>query len=192
MSPDTQQVRCLANRQNQPKHGPLGNYQLPLAKGHVSVPASERDSSQGGSSIPCKIQGLNYTPSSSLKNSRIADINHCMTSTLPTTQRQTLITPTATSGTSSHNTPAPSGTIQTDSTRRIVSSPASGIASTPTALSGLENLATPIPNPEARTMITNPLQTPATEMNQRQRKWQLHPQSVSTPGSMVYSSCGIH
>ena len=69
-------------------------------------------------------------------------------------------------GTSSRSTPAPGETLQTDSMRRIVSSPASGIASTPTSLSGLENLPTPIPNPEARAIITNPLQTRATEKNQ--------------------------
>jgi hypothetical protein len=68
-------------------------------------------------------------------------------------------------GTSSHNTLASSGTIQTDSTRRVVSSPASGIARTPTPLSSLEILPSPIPNPEACAIITNPLQMRVTERN---------------------------
>jgi hypothetical protein len=115
-----------------------------------------------------------------------------VTSTPSATQRRSIITPTATPGTSSRNTPAPSGITQTDSTRRVVSSPASGIASTPTPLSGLENLPTPIPNPEARAIITNSLGTRAIERNQRQRQWQLQPQVVSTPRSVVSGSRSIH
>jgi len=141
--------------------------QLPPAKRRVSVPAGERDSSQGGSSVPSTIQGQNSTPSSLLNNSRIADITQHVTSTLSATQRRSIITPTATPGTYSCNTPVHSGTIQTDSMRRVISSPASGIASTPTPLSGLEKLPTPIPNPDARTIITNPLRMRATEKNQR-------------------------
>jgi hypothetical protein len=80
-----------------------------------------------------------------------------VTSTPSATQRRSIITPTATPGTSSRNTPAPSGITQTDSTRRVVSSPASGIASTPTPLSSLEILPTSILNPEARAIISNPL-----------------------------------
>ena len=107
-------------------------------------------------------------------------------------------------GTSSRNTLTPIGITQTDSMRQIVSSPASGIASTPTALSGLENLPTPtplsglenlpttIPNPEAHAIITNPLRTRATERNQRQRQWQLQLQAISTPRSVVSGSRGIH
>jgi hypothetical protein len=162
-TPVVQNVRSLANRQNQQKRGSSGNSQLPPAKRRVSVPAGERDSSQGGSFVPSTIQGQNSTPSSSLNNSGIADITQCVASTLCANQRRLIITPTATPGTSSRNTPAPSGTIQTDSTCRVVSSPASGMASTPThtptPLSGLENLPTPIPNPEARAIITNPLRT---------------------------------
>ena len=191
-TPVVRNVRSLANRQNQQKRGPSGNSQLPPAKRRVSVPAGERDSSQGGSSVRSTIQGQNSTPSSSLNNSRVADITERVTSTLSATQRRSIITPTATPGTSSRNTPAPSGTIQTDSTRRVVSSPASGIASTPTPLSGLENLPTPIPNPEARAIITNPLRTRATVQNQGQRQWQLQPQAVSTPRSMVSGSRSIH
>jgi len=130
-------VRSLANRQNQQKRGPSGNSQLPPAKRRVSVPAGKMDSSQGGSSVASTIQGQNSTLSSSLNNSRVADI------TTSATQRRSIITPTATPGTSSRNTPAPSRTSQTDSTRRVVSSPASGIASTPTPLSALGNLPTP-------------------------------------------------
>jgi hypothetical protein len=191
-TPVVRNVRSLANRQNQQKRGPSGNSQLPPPKRRVSVPAGERDSSQGGSSVRSTIQRQNSTPSSSLNNSRVADITQRVTSTPSATQRRSIITPTATPGTSSRNTPAPSGTIQTDSTRRVVSSPASGIASTPTPLSGLENLPTPIPNPEARAIITNPLRTRATEKNQRQRQWQLQPQAVSTPRSMVSGSRSIH
>jgi hypothetical protein len=183
--PDTtlvvRNVRSLANRQNQQKRGPSGNAQLPAPKRRVSVPAGEMDSSQGGSSVRSTIQGQNSTPSSSLNNSRVADITQCMTYTPSATQRLSIITPTATPGTSSRNTPAPSGTLQTDSTRRVVSSPASGIASTPTPLSGLKNLPTPIPNPEACAIITNLLRTRAAGKNQRQRQWQLQPQAVSTP-----------
>jgi len=185
-------VQSLANRQNQQKCEPSGNSQLPPAKRRVSVLAGERDSSQGGSSVPSTIQGQNSTPSSLLNNSRVADIAQRVTSTPSATQRRSIITPTATPGTSSRNTPALSGTIQTDSTRCVVSSPASVIASTPTPLSSLENLSTPIPNPEARAIITNPLRTRATEKNQRQRQWQLQPQALSTPQSMVSGSCSIH
>jgi hypothetical protein len=41
--------------------------------------------------------------------------------------------------------------------RRIVSSHTSGIVIIPTSLSGLKSLFTPITNPEAHTIITNPL-----------------------------------
>ena len=156
-SPVIRNVQCLPNRQIPQKRGPSGNSQLLTAKRRVSEPAGVRDSSQGGSSVPSKIEGQTSTPSSSLNNCRVADITQHLTSAPSATQRRLIITPTAMPGTSSRNTPAPSGMIQTDSTRRVVSSPASGIASTPTSLSGLENLPTPIPNPEARMIITNPL-----------------------------------
>jgi len=191
-TPVVRNVRSLANRQNQQKRGPSGNSQLPPAKWRDSVPAGARDPSQGGSSVPSTIQGQNSTPSSSLNNSHIADITQRVTSTRSATQWQSIITPTAMPGTSSHNIPAPSGPIQTNWTRRVLSSPASGIASTPTPLSGLEILPTPIPNPEARAIITNPLWTRATEKNQRQRQWQLQPQAVSTPRSMFSGSRSIH
>jgi len=179
--PVVRNVGSLANRQNQQKCCPSGNSQLPPAKSRVSIPPGERDSSQGGSFVSSTIQGQNSTRSSSLNNSRVADITQQVTSTLSAKQRQSIITPTATPGTSSRNTPASSGTIQTDSTHRVVSSPASGIASTPTPLSGLENRPTPIPYPEARAFITNPPRPRATENTQRQRQWQLQPQAVSTP-----------
>jgi len=66
-------------------------------------------------------------------------------------------------GTSSYSTLKAGGTLQTVSTRRVVSSRASGIANTPTPLSSLKNRPTPIPNPEARTIITNPLRMAATD-----------------------------
>jgi hypothetical protein len=102
------------------------------------------------------------------------------------------MTPTATPGESSRNTPAPSGIIQTDSMCRIVFNPASGIAGTPTPLSSLENVPTPILNPDAYVIITNPVRTRATETNQRQRQWQLQTQMVSTPRSVVYSLRSVH
>jgi len=185
-SPVVRNVQSLAYRQNHQKRGPSGNSQRPPAKRRVSVPAGERDSSQGGSSVASTIQGQNSTPSSLLNNSRVADI------TPSATQCWSIITPTATPGTRSRNTPAPSGTSQTDSTRCVVSSPTSSIARTPTPLNGLENLPTPIPDPEARTIITNPLQSQATEMNERQTQWQLQTQAVSTPRSMVSGSRCIH
>jgi len=69
-----------------------------------------------------------------------------------------------------------------------LSSPTSSIVISPTSLWGLQNLPTPIPNPTARAVITNPLRILATEKNQRQRQWQLEPQAVSTPRSMVSGS----
>ena len=194
--PDTttlvRNVRSLANLQNQQKRGPSGNSQLPPTKCCVSVLVGERDTSQGGSSVPSTIYDQNSTPLSSLNNSRVADITQCVASTPSATLRRSINTPTATPGTSSRSTPVPRGTFQTDSTCRVVSSPASSIASTPTPLSGLENLPTPILNPEARAIITNPLRTRATERNQRQRQWQLQLQGVSTPRSMVSGSSSIY
>jgi hypothetical protein len=180
-TPVVRNVRSLANRQNPHQRGPSGNSQLPPAKGHVSVPAGERDTSQGRSFVSSTIQGQNSTPSSSLNNSCVAEIAQRVTSTPSASQLLSIITPTATPGTSSRNTPAPSGTIQTDSTRHVASSPASSIASTPTPLSRLVNLPSPIPNPDALAIIPNPLPMGATDKNQRQRQWQLQPQAVSTP-----------
>jgi hypothetical protein len=174
-------VQRHANHQNQRNRGPVGISQLPPTKRCVSVPAGKRDSSQGRSSIASPIQGQNTTPSSSLNNCRIADIPECVASTPSATQRRAIITPNATLGTCSHNTPGPNRYILTDSTRRVVSCPLAGIASTPTPPSCLENLPTPISNPEAHAIIANPLQTQATEWNQRQRQWQLQTQAVSTP-----------
>jgi hypothetical protein len=114
-----------------------------------------------------------------------------VTSIPSATQQWSIITPPAPAGTSSRNTTAPGGPTLTDSTCHVVCSPESGIASTPTPLSGLDNLPTPIPNPEARTIITNPLRTQATEQNQRRRQWQLQPQLVTTHRSMVSGSCSI-
>jgi len=191
-SPVVRHVRSCSNSQNQRKRGPSGNSQLPGAKRRVSVPPGERDSSPGESSVASTIHGQNSTPSSSMNNPRVADITQHVTSTPSGTHRRSIITPTTTPGTSSINTPAPSGITQTDSTRHIVSSPASCIASTPTLLSGLENLPTPILNLEASAICTNPLRTRATERNQSQRQWQLQPQAVSTPRSVVSRSRSIH
>ena len=183
-----QHVRSLANRQNQQKSGPLADSQFRPAKRRVSVPAGERDSTQGGSSVASTIQGQDSIPSSSLNNSRVADITQPVTSTPSSTQRQSINTPTATPVTSSRSTPAPGGT----STRHVISNPAFGIDITPTPPCGLKNLPNPIPNPEARAVITNQLRTQVTEMNQRLRQWQLQPQAVSTPRSTVSGSRSIH
>lgn len=115
-----------------------------------------------------------------------------MTSTPSATLLQSTNTPTATHGTSSYRTAAPGGTSQSDSLCRVVSSPASVIASTSTPLRILENLPTLIPHPEALTIITNPLQIRGTERYLRQREWQLQLQAVSTPHLVVSGSCSIH
>ena len=190
-TPVIRNVRSLANHQNQQKHGHLRNSQHPPAKRCVSILGGERDSSQGGSSIASTIHGQNSTSSSSLNNSRIADITLRVTSTPSATQPRSINTPTATPGTSFRSTPAPGWTSQKDSTHHVVSSPTSGIALTRTALNGLENLPTHIPNPEARVIITNPLRMWATEKNQGYRQWQLRLQAVSTPRSVVSSSRSI-
>jgi hypothetical protein len=186
MTPVIRKFRSHANHQNQQAGGPSGNSQIPPAKSRVSVPAGERDISQGGSSVPSSIQGQNSTPLSSHNNSRVADITQRMASSPSTKQRWSINTPTATPVTSSRRTPAPGGTLQTDSRRRVVSSPAFGIASTPTPLCGLENLPTPIPNPEARAIITNSLRTRATEWNQRQRQSQLQPRSMGSGSRSIH------
>jgi hypothetical protein len=136
--PVVRNVQTFSNRQNPQKRWPSGNSQLPPAERRVSVPPGERDSSQGESSIASTIHGQNSTPASSLNNSGVADITQPVTATPSATQRRSIITPTATPGSCSHNTPRPSGITKTDSTSRVVSSPASGISSTPTPLSGLE------------------------------------------------------
>jgi len=184
-------VRSRANSLNPQKHAASGNSPIPPAKRHISVPAGERDSSAGGSSVGSTIQGPNSAPSTLLNNSSIAEITQCLTATLSATQQRSINTPTATAGTCSHNTPAPRGTSETVWKRDIVSSPASSIASTPTPLRGLENLPSAIANPEARTIITNPLRTRATDRDQRQRHGQLQPQAVCTPESVVYGSLSI-
>jgi len=188
MTPLVQNVWSLANRQNRQKCGRSGNSQLPPAQRHVSILAGKRDSFQGGSSVASTIHGQNSIPSSSLNNSRVADITRHMTFTPSATQQRSMNTPTAKPVTSSRSTPAPGGT----SMRRVVSSPTFGIAITPTPLSGLENLPAPIPGPEAHAIITNPLRTRATENNQRQRQWQLQMPAVSTPRSVVSGSRSIH
>jgi hypothetical protein len=153
MSPVVHNVQSLADRWNQQKCRPSGNSKLPPAKRRSSVPAGKRDSFHGQSSIAPTIEGQNSIPSSSLNNSRVADITQRVTSTRSATQRQSINTPNATLVTSRRSTPAHGGT----STCRVVSSPTFSIAITPTPLSGLENLPTPIHNPEARAIITNPL-----------------------------------
>jgi len=177
-------VRSLANCQHQQKCGPSGNSQLCPAKWCIAIPAAGSDSSQGGSSVASTIQSQNATTSSSLNYSRIADIIQCMPSTPSTTQWQSINTPTVMPGRGIQSPAAHGRTSWTDSTRHVVSSPASGTASTPTPLSGLETLPIPIPDPEGRAIITNPVRTRATEGIQIQRQWQFRPQLMSTPQSM--------
>jgi hypothetical protein len=114
-----------------------------------------------------------------------------MTSTPSATLRQVIKSPTATAGTSCSCTPTPEGALQTDSTRHIVSSPTSDMASTSASLSGLENKPTPIPKREARAIITHPVRTRATEKKHIQRHWHLLLQAVSTPRSMIAGSPSI-
>jgi len=163
-------IRIVQNQQNR---RPSGNSQLPPPKTRSSALAGERDSSQPGSSVASTFPGQNSTPSSLLNTSGVEDITQCVTSTPSATQQRSMITPTATLGTSGRSTPTPGGASQTDSTCRVLFSLASGIASTPTPLCGLENPPTPIPNPEACATITNSLRTRATGRYQRQRQWQL-------------------
>jgi hypothetical protein len=121
-------VQSLAHHQNQHKREPSGNSHLPPAMRRISVPAGKRDCSHGGSSVPCTIQGQISTPLSSLNNSGVADITQPVTGTPSAAQRVSIMTPTVTPGTISRNTPAPSGTRQTNSTGHVASSPKSGIA----------------------------------------------------------------
>jgi len=172
-TPVVRNVWSLANCHHWQRCGRLGNTDPLPATRRVSVPAGEMDSSQGGRSVASTIQGQNSTPTSSLNDSDFAHITQHVTSTPSTTQRQSINTPTPTLGTSNRNTSAPGWMSQTDWTCCAVSGPAPGIAGTPTSLSGLENLPYTIPNPEARTIITNPLRTRATEQHQRQRMWPL-------------------
>jgi len=155
-------VRSLPNCHDQQKRGPSGTYPLPPAQRRDSVPAGDRDSSQGGSFVGSTIQGQNSTTSSTLNSSHVADITQHMTSATSATLRQSIYTPTATPDTIICSTSAHRGTSQTDSTGGIECNPASGIASTPTPPSSFENQCTPIPNPEARAIITNPLWTQPT------------------------------
>jgi len=194
--PDTtrilRKVRSRANRHNQQKRGPMGNSQLPLTKLSVSILAGECHSSRGGSSIASTLQRRNSAPSSSLNNPCVADITQLVASTVSATEGRSMKTPTAAPGITSHSPPSPGETSQTNSTRHLVSSPSSSIACSPTPLSGLENLPAPIPNPEACTIITNPLQTQATARNQKQRQWKLQPHAVSTPRPVVSGSCNMY
>jgi len=191
-SPDHEMTPVVTNIQKQPQPRPLGISEHPFARRHIFALAGEWDSSQGGSIVASTIHGQNCTPSSSQNNSGAADITQRMNSTQSTTQWWSIYTPTATPGTSSRYPPASGGISQTDSTHHVVFSPASSIASTPTALSSLENLPTTISNPEARVIITDWLQTGATEMSHRQRQWQLQLQEVSAPRSVVSRCRSIH
>jgi len=161
-------VRSLANRQQHQQGVHRRESQHLPATRCISIPAGERDCSQQGSPVTSTIQAQKYTPSPSLNNSHIADIPQHLTSTLSCTQQLWIYTTTASSGISSHSISPPTGTCQTDSTCRIVSSPTSGIASTPTTLRSVDSLRTPSCNPEAHVIITYLLRMRATERNQRE------------------------
>ena len=159
-TPVVQNVGSLANCHNQQKSGLSGNAQLLPDMRRDSVPAGKMVSSLGESSIASTIRSQNFTPSSWLNNSCVVDtITRPITSNPSATLGQSINTPTSMLGTSSHSTPTPWET----SAVCVVFSLASGIAITHTPLSGLDTLPTPISNPEARAIITNPLQTQATE-----------------------------
>ena len=128
-TPVVRKVWSLVISHNQSKCGASGNSQLAPAKTGVSVPASKRDYSQGGSSVASNIQGQNSIPASSLNDSLGANMTQCVTSTWSGTLQWSKNTPTATPVTSSHSTPAPGPT----STHHILSSWAFGIAITPTS-----------------------------------------------------------
>jgi len=177
---------------NNTRVGLRGILGFPLRRDRVSAKAGERDSSQGESSVASTIPGQNSTPLSSLNYSGVADIAQHVAVTQSAAQRQSMITPTAMPGTISCHTPAPGEPSQTDSTRPVVCSLASGIASTPTPLRSLDNMPTPISNPEAHATITNAMRTRATESNRRKRQWELQPQAVSTPQSLVSGGRSIH
>jgi len=191
MAPVLLSVQSLANSQIQQSRGPLGNSQHPLAKRCVSVLAGESDMSRRGCSVPCTVQDDNSAPCSSPNNCRVPDIPQRMAFTLCATLRWWKNPPAATPGSSSCSTPATGGTLQTASTRRVASSPASGIATSPNPFSSLEILSTSILNPEARAIVTNPLYTIAIEKNRRQVQWKLQPPVVSTAQCMVSGSRSI-
>jgi hypothetical protein len=188
--PNTTPVVWIIHKQQ--RHRPLGISQLSPAKRCVSALSGKRDSSQSGSSITSTFPGHNSTPSSLLNNLGMADRSQHVTSTPPAAPWWSIVTPTMMSCSRSHSMSGSGRTTQTDSTPRIVSSRTSGIASTPTPVRSFQNLSSPIPNPGARMTITNPLRTHATERNQRQWQWQLQPQAVSTPRSVISSGRSIH
>jgi len=160
LTPVIRNGQSLAVFENQQKSTTSGNSQHPHAQRCVFVPAGKREF--------CSLynqRGQNSTPSSLLKNSCIADIPQPMAFTAPTTEWQSISTATAMLGTSSHSPSASGGTSQKDSMCCVLSSPASGIASTPTPLSGPEYRPTPIPNQEAHTIISNPLRMRVSAMN---------------------------
>lgn len=100
----------LAKDQNQQKGGLLWNSQYPPAKRFISIPAVEGDSSQEGRSVASTLKYQNSTSSSSLNNSRIADITQRVTSTASATQWRLTSTPTSMAGTSCRSTPTREGT----------------------------------------------------------------------------------
>jgi hypothetical protein len=134
MTPILRSVRSLSDPLNQQKCGHLRNWQLACGKRCVSVPAGERVSFQGGSSVASQIQGQISTTSSWLNNSCVADITQCVCSNLSATQRQLWNTPTAMLGNSRCSTPSPGGM----STRCVWSNPPPGIVITNTPPRGLE------------------------------------------------------
>jgi len=187
--PDTTPVIRVVQKQQ--KFEPSGNSQLPSARRRISALAAKSNSFEGWSSIASTIHGQHSTPSSSLNNSGVAVITQHVTSSQSATQQRLWSTPTTMRVISSYSTPAPEGTSQAHSTRRVVSSLPSAISCTPTCLSGPQNLPTSIPNPEACSTISNHLWIQAAETNHRERQSELQPQAVPTPQLVLSGSHSI-
>jgi hypothetical protein len=89
-------VQSLPHHLNQQSRGPSGCSRLPPAKRRISIPAGKRGSFQGGFTVASIIQGKDSILSSSLNNSRIADINRRLTYTLSASKPRSINTPTDT------------------------------------------------------------------------------------------------
>jgi hypothetical protein len=153
MTPVIQNVLRLVHCLIQQLREASGNSQPLPGKWCVSILAGERDSTQGGSSVVSTIEGTNSSPSSSLNNSRMADISQRVNSTLSGRLQWSINAPTSTPGSKRRCQTAPGGT----SKRYVVFCSAFGICITPIPLSCVEILPTAIPNAEARAIILKSL-----------------------------------
>jgi hypothetical protein len=151
---DIHNVQCLPTHQKQQTLAPYRHSELPGGKRCISVPAGERDLSQGGSSVASTVQGQNSTPSLAPNYSHIADITRRATSTRSATQRWSIITPTTTPDISSRNTPEPNLHRETQCVA-LYPAPHPALLALPLLSAVLKTIPTPIPNPEARAIRTN-------------------------------------